>query len=313
MSYTQKPIPNKILIFAAAGHLGTPLAEFLTRQAPHIGLRLVSRDSSKRAELQRRFPNAEVVPADYLDPASLARAAQGIEGAFVLTPGGTDEEPAMTNLVEAFHRTHAKPHVIRLVGMQPEFNPRLVPEWLKQHRLGLPIQHPIAKRILDESGLAVTYLNSNATFMDNFTRYMAPAVRTRRVLIWPERRIPYIDPAEIAEMAGRLFLSNDQREFGQFHTINNGQDILRYGEVAEIMSDVFGERVIHDPSKESFFREYAWVGHHVLDYLWNFFKFEEQNEIGMSRNDLLEQYIGRRPMNVREWLVANRAAFDRNQ
>ena len=59
-------------------------------------------------------------------------------------------------------------HILRLVGLQPEANPRRIPQSLRDHGLGLPIQHPIAKAILDESDLPVTYLNSGATFMDNF-------------------------------------------------------------------------------------------------------------------------------------------------
>ena len=309
MSHNHKPVPASLLIFGAGGHIGGPLAAFLAREAPAIRLRLASRDADKVAELKAAFPTAECVQADYADRPSLDRAVRDVEGVFVLTPAGTDETPAMTNLVDAVNGAGARPHVIRLLGIQPEYNPHRIPQWLKDHRLGLPIQHPIAKRILDDSGLPVTYLNSGATFIDNFARWMAPALRERRTLIWPERLIPYIDPGEIAEVAGRLFLSDNHRHIGQFHTMNNGHDILRFAEVADLMSEVFGEPIAYDASKEAFFSQYAVMGHDRLQFLWEFFQYEAANEVVWAHNDFVERMIGRKPMTVRDWLGANRAAL----
>ena len=307
MAYNHKKIPSSILIFGAGGHIGGPLASFLTREAPAIRLRLASRDQEKGAALAARFPNAEIVQADYADRASLDRAVQDMGGVFVLTPGSTDETAAMNNLVASINNAGTNPHVIRLLGMQPEYNPHRIPQPLREHGMGLPIQHPIAKRILDDSKLPVTYLNSGATFIDNFSRWMAPALRERRTLIWPERLIPYIDPAEIAEVAGRLFLSDNQRHFGQFHTMNNGHDILRFSEVAELMSEVLGEPIAYEGSKSAFFTEYAWMGHDRLQYLWDFFQYEQDNEVIWARNDFVERTLGRPPLTVREWLIANRS------
>ena len=143
-----KAIPCSVLIFGAAGHIGGPLADFLSREAPHIQLRLVSRDAARVQQLQSRYPDAEVVKADYMDQASLTRALADIEGVFVLTPFGTDEAVAMGNLVAAVRSAGTEPHIIRLLGYQPEFNPHRIGPWLTDHGMGLPIQHPLAKRLL---------------------------------------------------------------------------------------------------------------------------------------------------------------------
>lgn len=306
MLHNRKPIPRSVLIFGASGHIGGPLADFLSREAPTIRLRLATRDAANVNTLGARHPGAEVVQADYNDRASLDRAVRDIEGLFVLTSAGTDEAPSMKNLVEALRSARAEPHIIRLLGMQPEQNPHLIPKWLQDHRLGLPIQHPIAKKILDDSLLPVTYVNIGATFMDNITRYMAPALRARRTLVWPERLIPYINPAEIAEVAGRLFLSEDRRHFGQFHTLNNGQDILLCSELAALMSEAWGEPIAFDGSKAAFFAQYAYLGEGLLHYLWEFFEYEAENSLVWSRNDFVERMLGRKPMSVREWLIAHR-------
>ena len=145
MSDNHKAIPRHVLIFGAAGHIGGPLADFLSRVAPDIRLRLVSRDAARAKQLQSRLPCAEVVQADYSDPASLARAVADIEGIFVLTPSGTDERQAMGNLVGAIRSAGTYPHIIRLVGYHPEYNPHRIGDWLTRHGMGLPIQHPLAK------------------------------------------------------------------------------------------------------------------------------------------------------------------------
>ena len=300
-STNSKSIPRSILVFGAAAHIGGPLSRFLHRQAPHIRLRLASSNSERCELLRRDFPYAEIVTANYFDLPSLEVAVRGMEGIFVLTNSGADERPAMTNLVSAIKKANTAAHVLRLLGLQPEANPRRIPQSLRDQGLGLPIQHPIAKKILDESELPVTYLNIGATFMDNFF-WMKESLRRERKLIWHDRLIPFIDPRDIAEVAARLFLSENHRHIGQFHTLNNGHDLMRYSEVAELMSEVFGEKIRHDGSKDGFFRAYAEVGESRLQYLWDFFEYERQNEVVWARNDFVERTLGRKPMTLRGWL-----------
>ncbi len=302
-NYNRKPIPRSILIFGAAAHIGRPLAEFLRKEAPQIRLRLVSTKRERCDALRRDFPQAEVVGANYFDLASLERAVEGMEGIFVLTPGETDERPAMTNLVAAVKKAGCAVHILRGVGMQPEASLRRIPETLRQPpALSLPIQHPIAKQILDESGLPVTYLNFGATFMDNFFRRMAAGLRRERKLIWHNRLIPFIDPRDIAEVAGRLFLSDNHRHIGQFHTLNNGRDLMRFSDVAELMTEVFGEKITHDGSKEAFFAEYREQMGDMRSRLWNFFEYERDNEVVWAPNNFVERTLGRKPTTLRQWL-----------
>jgi uncharacterized protein YbjT (DUF2867 family) len=311
MSEGRKRIPNKILIFGAAAHIGGPLARFLHREAPQIQLRLATSDTVKCEVLRREHPYAQIVMASYFDLPSLEKAVDGMEGIFVLTKSGTDEKESMTNLVVLLKRANRAVQILRLLGVQPEANRRRIPQSLRHHGLGLPIQHPIAKQILDESDLPVTYLNIGATFMDNFF-WMKEGLRRERRLIWPERLIPYIDPREIAEVAGRLFLSPDHRHIGQFHTLNNGHDILSFREVADLMSDSFQRKIVHDGQRESFFRAYADLGEVRLSYLWDFFQYERENEVVWARNDFVERVLGRKPLILRSWLEEHREELMRS-
>lgn len=209
MTYNRKPVPRSILIFGASDHIGGPLAEFLAREAPAIRLRLATHSARKIEALQSRFPSAEIVVADFFDVASLSAAAASMEGIFVVTPGGLDERAAMTNLVAASCSAGTLIQMIRIMGLHPDENPKQIPQALRDDGAGIETQHLIAREVLDNSGLPVTHLNCGATFMDNFIRLgQAMPVRKERKLIWPEHLIPFIDPCEVGEVAGRLFLSD---------------------------------------------------------------------------------------------------------
>lgn len=311
MAYNRKPVPRSVLIFGAGGHVGGPMAAFLAREAPHIQLRLATHSAQKAASLQVRFPEADIVIADYFDPPSLAQAVAGMEGVFVICPSGTDEEPAMTNLIAALKADGSVIHVIRQLGMQPEANLARIPASLNgPGSRALPVQHPIVKRLLDDSGLPITYLNCGATFMDNFiTLGMAANLRARRLLVWPERLIPWIDPREVGEVAARVILSDNHRHIGQFHTLNNGLDLMGFADVASLMSEVFGVAIAHDASRDAFLAIYEPVIGARTEMLWDFFQYEQDNEVVWARNDFVERTLGRKPLTLREWLEEHRGAL----
>ena len=297
-----KLVPRSILIFGAAGHIGKPLAQFLHKEAPQIQLRVATSKPERVDDLRREFPYAEAVHANYFDLASLESATQGVEGLFVNPSGGTDERPAMTNLVTAVKKSDTATQILRTLGMQPEANLRRIPQSIRDAYCELPIQHPIAKQVLDESDLPVTYLNFGATFMDNLLS-MKEGLRRERKLIWHNRLIPFIDPRDIAEVAGCLFLSSNHKHIGQFHTLNNGHDLMRFSDVAELMSEVFGEKITHDGSKESFLKAYSDRFGPFGANLWDFFEYEMENEVVWARNDFVERTLGRKPLTLREWLA----------
>ena len=308
MRYNRKPIPNSVLIFGAAGRLGGPLAEFLTRDAPSTHLRLIGSKPDSIEKIKAKFPNAEVVQANYFDLDSLRAAVKGMEGVFVVTTTFLMEQAAMTNLVTALKEDGSLIHMLRVLGLQPEMNVRHVTQPLIDHGFGLPIQHPIAKKVLDESGLPVTYMNIGATMMDGMLLFSQGLQRERKV-IWPEHLIPYIHPTDIAETACRLLLSDNHRHIGQFHTLNNGHDLMRFRDLAQLMSEVWNEKITFDGRQEVFFEAYPMIPRPIIEQLWHFFMYEQDNEVVWALNDFVERTIGRKPMQVRDYLIQNRAVL----
>ncbi|KAJ4154522.1 hypothetical protein NW754_001470 [Fusarium falciforme] len=178
--------------------------------------------------LQQAFPNARAITADYEDQSSLVTAIQGIEGLFVISSSGMSEKTAMTNLATVLKGEGGVIQVIRMVGIFPELPRHRIPDTLGPETL--PVEHPIAKQILDESVLPVTYINCGASFIDNLWLQIEP-VLSKKTFIWPEHRVPFMDPRDTAEVAGRLFLSDNARHIGAFHTMNDGHDWLTFSEI----------------------------------------------------------------------------------
>lgn len=313
----RKPIPQRVAIFGASGHIGGPMATYLRFHAPQVHVRLIGSNADKVEILRENHPGVEVMQANYFDQASLDAAMAGMEGVLVLTTTGLREEPAMSNLVAAIRKADCLTHMIRVVGVQPDSNPQRIPQALRDYGLGLEIQHPIARRVLDDAQMPVTYLNVGASYMDNFLRMVATI--QSNLLPWPDRLVPYVDPREVGEAAARLMLSDDARHVGQFYTLNNGDTPLRTSEVAQMMTEVFQRRIHHDGSRgalNDYFKplvEAALVPPEVPDYLWNFFQYEEANAPVWVPNQFLERVLGRSPTTLRAWIQEHRHRFDADE
>ncbi|KAL5614024.1 hypothetical protein FOVSG1_003087 [Fusarium oxysporum f. sp. vasinfectum] len=288
MELTKKPTPKSILIFGAAGHIGRPLAEYLTREAPDIPTFACRQKHRKAENTAEQVSRGRVLAADYEDLSSFAAAVKGVEGVFVISSSGMSESVAMTNLTTVLKQDGSAVQVIRLLGIFPEFNP---------HR-----------RILDESGLPVTCINCGASFIDNLWLQIQP-VLLNKTFIWPEHRVPFLDPQDIAEVAGCLFLSDNAKHIGAFHTMNNGYNWLTYEEVAGILGDELGEKIAFDASNEGFMEFWGPRMGKKAERLWYFFKFEQANEEQWALNNLVEPTLGRKPTTVRGWIVEHKDAL----
>lgn len=309
-----KPPLKSIAIFGAAGHIGGPMARYLRFHAPQVRLRLISSSPDKVDQLRADFPGAEAVLANYHDPASLEAALAGIEGLMVLTTQPMDERKAMTNLVDTVRKCGTLRHMVRVVGLFPDFNPRRIPQCLRDFGMGLEIQHPIARQVLEEADMPVTFLNVGASYMDNFLR-MIPGLQEHGTVVWPNRVVTYIDPRELGEVAARLLLSDDARHVGQFYTLNNGEPGMSTADVAALMSEVFQRPIAHDGGREGFMRFFAplleakLVPAALPAYLWDFFQFEDANAPAWIPNQFVERTLGRKPTTVRAWLQEHRQMF----
>lgn len=311
-SNASKPLPARVLVFGASGHLGGPLASWLQWAHPDIGLRLVTSRAEKVDALRARFPHAQIVVADLLDVDSLRPALRGVDAAFLVTPDFFDEERGMRNFAAAASGTRLI-HVVRLVGDIPGMTLERMPAEMFAMGEGPAVQHLKAKAILREAGLPLTIMNS-CYFMDDFITHFLEPIRTAGVLIVPfERRMTFIDTAELGEIAARLIVSPNARHIGQEYAINNGADCLLFSEVAALLSEVLQVRIRHDPSPERFLEVYGPILERITgtDRATSYFllnwRIERDHDVTFIPNAFAGSILGRPPKRLRAFFEQNRS------
>lgn len=294
-----------ILVFGASGHIGGALAAFAAQQKARM--RLVTSNPAKVAELAWRFPASEVVLASYLDQASLRAALVGVESVFVVTPDFIDERQAMGVLVQALREQGEIRSIVRILGDPPNMTLRRIPERLRAFGKGTATQHLVAKQLLDESGLPLTYLNIASYLMDDLLRWSGP-IRSHRLLAMPfDRRTCWVDPAEIGEAAARILLSGDVGHVGQHYDLDDGEDLVAFSAVATLMSEVLQETVTYEPDPDVWRQmmgpKYeALFGPGAADYFLEYYRFEQANQYAFRRTDVLGTILGRSPTTLRDWI-----------
>lgn len=180
---------------------------------------------------------------------------------------------------------------------------------------GTAVQHLRAKAILEASGLPLTYINIASYFMQNFlTPFFNGAIQAERTLAVPRnRRMGFIDTADIGACAAAILLSDNQRHIGQTYHLDNGNDVLWFDEVAELMSQVFGEQIGYDGSDEAFLRFCGegvkqYIGRpDAPEYFLHYFQFEQDNETVWRKSDIVEYLTGRAARTLADWLVEHQA------
>ena len=133
-------------------------------------------------------------------------------------------------------------------------------------------------------------------------------------LIWPQRHVPLMDGRDLGEVIARIFLSDDARHIGSFHTVNNVYDYPTTKEIAETMSDVFMTKITPAMTWEDFRDEYGpminarWGRETEVEYRFGQFQ-HEFNSILWCLNNFAEDMLGRRPNSFRSWLLEHKSLF----
>jgi len=309
-----KPALKKIVIFGSNSRIGKPVVKYITEKSPDTALRLVVRKTKRIAPLQAEFPNAEIVLADYYDLPSLEKALRGADGAFIVTPDFLDEERGMTNVIYAARRSHSMVHIVRLLGDPPGMTLDRVPDIMKRFGGGTTIQHMKAKKVLRGSDLPITYLNCASYFMQNFTDYLfGNPLKELRTLVCPRnRRMGFIDCNDIGRCAGALLLSTNHRHIGQTYHLDNGNDVMMFSDVAELMSEVWGEKITYEGTDEGYRKimgpafSKTTLRADTVEFFLGFSQFEQDNETIWRKSDIVEYLTGEKAKTLRQWLQENK-------
>jgi uncharacterized protein YbjT (DUF2867 family) len=179
-----------ILVTGATGRTGRHVVSaLLRRRAP---VRVLARDPAKAREA--REGGAEVVPGDFDDPKSLARALAGVEAAFLLLP----PDPALAERQARFLEEARRAGVGRVVrysalGSDPA------------SRVPLLRWHGEGERALERAGLGWAHVRPNFFLQNLLGR--ADAIRTGVLpLALGNARVSMVDCRDAAEVSAHALL-----------------------------------------------------------------------------------------------------------
>lgn len=109
-----------ILIFGANGNIAGLTTATLAKEHSQLSLRVTSSRESGCASLRSRFPEAEVVMADWYDPASLRAVMKGVDKVFVVTPDFVTDETVVTpNIIQAVRNAGGVSQILRMIAIPP--------------------------------------------------------------------------------------------------------------------------------------------------------------------------------------------------
>lgn len=306
---------KSILVFGANGRLGAPLAAYVARNLPDVRLRLASSSERKAERVARRFPGADIVVASYLDKHQMERALDGMEGVFMVMPDFLDYPAAGEIFIASARKAASVRHLVRISADPPDFHPLDLTPPLRGNS-NFAAGHYVLRTQLLESAIPTTTLSPSAYFMDNLTLpLIAKYVRERGQLIEAERhRMPYVDPADVGEAAGRIFLRRDPNDIGMVWHLNNGVDHMDWGDVASLLCKHLG-RPVERVEDAGVWADTIGAGiKRVMDpasaaYMSEYLKWETLKCARFYPRPELEALIGRKPMLLDQWISEHLAAW----
>lgn len=298
----------KVLVLGVRGNIGRHVAHRL-EDNPEIELNLTSHSDAGVSELAAAYPGAQPVKVDINDTKAMARAIEGMQKIVVISPNFIDENIATGNLVSALSGSEAIQQIIRVTGLIPGQGEETIPQWMR----GINAtcwQHLVATRLLDESGLPVTYVNPTARFMQNYLSYIGTGIRERRLVVYPHPFImPHIDTRDIAEVLAQLIMDDAGTHIGREYKITGAkEDVLNCAAVADLFTSVLGFQVRHSEDI-GYFNELMGEGASILvDYLkWH---KDTVGDLHFS-TDNVRLMLGKEPRKFRDWIRENADFFSR--
>ena len=214
-----------ILVTGAGGNVGRPLIDELASAGTPARAAYHSADKAARA----RAAGIDAVMVDYARPETLSPALDGVDAVFLLAAGVQGQIEGETNVVRA-----AKAAGVRRIVKLSVFG-------AAEEEFGFARTHRPVEREIESSGLEWTHLRP-ASYMQNFTNFMAPTIRSQHAIytLIPDAVFNHVDTRDVARVAATV-LSRDGHE-GKAYTLT-GPRSFSYREAARAIGVVTGAPV----------------------------------------------------------------------
>ncbi|MEN8240613.1 MAG: SDR family oxidoreductase [Chloroflexota bacterium] len=226
-----------IVLTGATGNTGQVIAEELKRR----GVPFVAMVRSEKNRMKLAASDIEVVDGDFDDPASMARALEGAEKAYLVCTPDHLLVPRETAFIAAARQAGVR-HIVKcsayLAGIDAE--------------TGNLRAHGIIERELVNSGLGYTIIRPHG-FMQTFTLMSWDMLQKAGVISFPggEGGLPLVDVRDVAEVGVKAL--TEPGHTGKIYDVT-GPESLTFYQMAEILERVLGRPITYLPGSEAPFR-----------------------------------------------------------
>ena len=214
-----------ILITGVTGTTGSATLQQLKGKG--LALRVMTRSAEKAAAFEKEGISAVV--ADYGDPASLARALDGVERAFLVHSPSLDIPKHEKAFIDAAQKAGVKKIVaLSVIGAGPD------------GPLRLSRMHAEVESHLQNSGMAYTILRPHS-FLQNLLGNI-PTIKGQGAMYGNhgEAKVPLIDARDIGAVAAAAL--TEEGHDGKVYTLT-GPAAISYQEVAGAIGRAIGKEV----------------------------------------------------------------------
>ncbi|MBB2770084.1 MULTISPECIES: NmrA family NAD(P)-binding protein [Mycolicibacterium] len=302
---------NPILVIGATGRHGNTGEHLVTRlREEGRAVRVLARTFGERTDRLADL-GAEIVRGDLQDRGSLVAALADVDLAYFTYPIADGVVPAAANYASAVREVGRNPRTV-VMSMGPA-NPN--------HPSDLGKGQWLAEQVMEWAGLDLLILRIAALFHENLLVLHAPSIRKDAVFrnSFGASVIGWISGRDAADLSVAALL-HPQRFDGPV-TYPRGSEQFTHADIAALLSEVLGTPVGFTPVCEAAWRdELLELADNDADGVVNPAMAQHISAVGaaISRSGAaipadpatLRDLIGREPVSLREYLVANREAFE---
>src|SRR5882724_5488639 len=286
----------KILVTGATGATGgTAIKTLLELKVP---VRAFVHKIDARSE-QLSGQGVEIVQGDVSDFEAVSEALKGITGAYFVFP---IQVPGILEATAFFAQAAIEQGVSAIVNMSQISARRIAKSHASQN-------HWIAERLLDRSGMPVTHLRP--TLFAEWLMYLSQTIRERNILPLAFGNARYAPIA--GEDLGRIIAAilNDPAEHaGKVYPLYGSKELSQY-EIADILTQVLGKKITYVPMEIEAFKEMLkemGFTPHFQQHMANVAQ-DCRDGVFSGTNDLVEQFTGRKPLEMVDYIIKNKALF----
>jgi len=219
----------KILVFGSTGNIGSCVSASLAKKG--VPFRAAVHKVEKAEKIKKLGSNIDIVEVDIYNPASLAKALEGIEKVFLLSPPGHTH--ALYGVLDAIKKSGTVKHIVKLSALgSEETGGKFI--WAEEHTA--------VEAEINKSGIALTSLRPSSFFTNILNE---GSVKKADILVkLPGVIMNWISNEDVGDIAA-IALSEPGHE-GKTYCIT-GPDTFDCAQTAQLLSDVLGRTIKYVP------------------------------------------------------------------